>query len=121
MKKLFVMVLIGLVSNLMVFAGTGKTRQDQTQKVKAKIAKLGTGSDVRVTVKLKDGRKINGYVSETKSDNFILLDFKTGNATEIKYADVKQVKRNRRPSNREGFVLAVILIALGAICANTLD
>lgn len=116
------MVLIGLVSNLMVFAETGKTRQDQTQKVKAKIVKLGTGSDVRVTVKLKDGRKINGYVSETKSDNFILLDFKTGSATEIEYSDVKSVKRNHDLSKGTAIVVAIgFFVGMGALFALTWD
>jgi hypothetical protein len=36
----------------------------RTEKVKVGIARLGVGNEARVTVKLRDGRRLAGYVKE---------------------------------------------------------
>jgi hypothetical protein len=63
-------------------------------KVKAGIAKLGTGPDARLTVKLRDKTKLTGYVSQIGEDSFVIADAKTGAATEVPYPNVIQVKGN---------------------------
>ena len=65
-----------------------------TQKVKTAIAKLGTGRDARVELKLHDKTKLKGYVSEIGDQSFAVVDAKTGSATTVTYAQVKQVKGN---------------------------
>ncbi len=54
-------------------------------KVKASIASLGTGTDARVEVKLKDGSKLKGYVSQINENSFVVMDEKTAAATEVLY------------------------------------
>ena len=65
-----------------------------TQKVKTAIAKLGTGHDARVELKLRDKTKLKGYISEIGDQSFAVVDHKTGSATTVTYAQVKQVKGN---------------------------
>lgn len=69
-------------------------------KVKAEIAKLGTGPDARVKVKLKDGTKIKGYVSEIAEDSFTVTDPETSTATVVPYGNAKQVSRNNLTDNQ---------------------
>ncbi len=49
-------------------------------KVKAEIAKLGTGSDARVKIKLKDGTKIKGYIMEAGENQFVVMNSKNGSS-----------------------------------------
>ncbi|HET8782387.1 MAG TPA: hypothetical protein VFM63_08215 [Pyrinomonadaceae bacterium] len=64
------------------------------QKVKTEIAKLGTGPDARVNLKLRDKTKLKGYISEVGDQSFAVVDDKTGAATTVAYPQVKQVQGN---------------------------
>lgn len=63
-------------------------------KVKTGIAKLGTGPEARLTVKLRDKTKLSGYVSRIGDEFFVIADAKTGANTEVPYPNVTQVKGN---------------------------
>ncbi|HYX28465.1 MAG TPA: hypothetical protein VE863_07855 [Pyrinomonadaceae bacterium] len=63
-------------------------------KIKAGIAKLGTGPQAHVELKLRDGTRLKGYVSEVSDDHFVVIDWKTGASTTVPYPQVKQVKGN---------------------------
>ncbi len=65
----------------------------RTAEIKAGVAKLGTGKDAKVKVKLRDKTKINGYISEFDENSFTVVD-KTGNASVIEYSKAKQIKGN---------------------------
>ena len=63
------------------------------EKVKAAVAKRGTGPKAKVNVRLKDRSKLKGYISQAGSDSFTLTDSKTGQARTLAYADVSEVKK----------------------------
>lgn len=93
-------------------------------KVKKGIAKLGTGKDARIKVKLKDGTKLKGYVSEITEDSFTVTDLETGTATVVPYSSAKQVRGNNLSTGMMvtiGFIvlIVVILIILEAQKENT--
>jgi small nuclear ribonucleoprotein (snRNP)-like protein len=95
LKKIVTIVLIGLVMNLAVFAETKEDKAlKRAEKVKANVTKLGTGKDARVEVKLKDGTKLKGYISEINENGFVVMNEKTGIATTVAYPQTKQVKGN---------------------------
>ncbi|MGH9847601.1 MAG: hypothetical protein ACREEM_53605, partial [Blastocatellia bacterium] len=56
-----------------------------TAKVKAGVTRLGVGSEARVKVKLRDGRKLAGYVKEAGDESFVVADAKTGETATIPY------------------------------------
>ena len=62
-------------------------------KVKAAVAKHGTGPKAKVTVKLKDQTRLKGYISNASNDSFTLSDSKTGQARTLSYSDVAEVKK----------------------------
>lgn len=70
-------------------AGEGARR---AAEVRAGVERLGVGSGARVEVRLRDRRKLNGYVSEAGADHFVVRDARTGAATVVAYPDVAQVK-----------------------------
>jgi hypothetical protein len=62
-------------------------------RVKTEVAKRGTGEKKRVEVKMLDGTKRKGYISQAGEDSFTLIDSDTRQAVSIAYADVAQVKK----------------------------
>ena len=75
-------------------------------KVKTEIAKLGTGTDAQISLKLRDKTKLSGYVSKIGEESFVIADAKTGTATEVAYPNVTQVKGNNL---NKGAIIAISL------------
>ena len=65
---------------------------EQAAKVKTEIAKLGTGKDARIAVKLRDKTKVAGYISQVSEDSFVIADLNTNAPTTVSYRDVVQAK-----------------------------
>lgn len=82
----------------------------QAEKVKAGITRLGVGGEARVAVKLRDGRKIAGYVKEAGEDSFVIADLKTGATATVAYPDVAQVKGHHLS---KGAKIAIIALSIG--------
>ena len=72
-----------------------QTRDAQTRiaKIKSDVAKRGVGEKARVTVKLQDGSKLKGYISESRDDSFTLTDSQTLQTRTLAYAEVAEVKK----------------------------
>jgi VIT1/CCC1 family predicted Fe2+/Mn2+ transporter len=92
------------------------------EQVKAGVAKLGTGTEARVEVKLRDKGKLRGYISEAGADHFVVTDVRTGAATTVAYTEVRQVKGNNLSTGAKiGIGVAIgaaILVALFFIGKN---
>lgn len=73
-------------------APQGETQDQRTAQVKASVARRGTGKRSRVTVKLRDGTKLKGYISQAGEDSFAITDEKAGQASTVAYHDVVQIK-----------------------------
>lgn len=119
-KKYLSLFLTVLVINLsfssVAFADT-KIEKDAkfAQKVKTEITKLGTGTEAKIQVKLKDGTKLKGYVSNIGEESFSVTDEKTGASTEVPYPNAKQIKGNNLNKGIKiaigvGIAIAVIFV-----------
>jgi hypothetical protein len=110
-----VTLLVGFVAVAPAYAGSREEKQARfTEKVRAGIAKLGTGEQTRIQVKLIDKTRLDGYISEATQDDFVVVNPNTGAATRVTYAQVKQVKGNNLST---GAKIAIGLAALAAILA----
>ena len=115
--KALSLALIALL--VLMSASTGRAqsrpRDDSpaSERMRAKIAKLGTGKRARAEITLKDDRKLKGYIGEISENSFTLVDPKRGTVTNITYDEVSQVK-NRNNAVREvaffGATIGVVLI-----------
>lgn len=124
LKKIICLALAGLLISV---AGAGPVRAASkeekqarfAEQVKAGIAKLGTGADARVEVRLRDKTKLKGYVSEVAGEHFVVADSKTGAAAAVAYSQVKQVKGHNLSTGARvavGIALAVaLLIGIAAL------
>lgn len=123
MKRVLSLALAALIVNTAgpspVFAASKAEKEARfIEKVRAGIGGLGTGDKARVEVKLRDGRKLRGYVGEAGAESFVVVDAKAGAATTtVAYAQVGQVRGNNlatgvRVAIGVGIVVAVIVLAL---------
>lgn len=109
---LIVLLLNVMAVNSAAAAGSNEEKEVRfAEKVKAGIAKLGTGTEARVTVKLKNKTKLKGYIGEANADNFTVIDA-NGVATEVLYPNVKQVKGNNLSKN---VTLTLVLVGILAV------
>jgi hypothetical protein len=119
LKKILCLILAAMLINLTTvnFAYADSKAEKEAkfvEKVKTNIIKLGTGIDAKVRIKLKDGTKLRGFVSQINNNNFVVVDEKTGRATEVPYPNAKQVKGNNLST---GVTIAIgVAIFLVVVC-----
>jgi hypothetical protein len=119
LKKLLSFSLMALllhaagVMQLTIFAQTNQDTS-RVERIKGDVAKRGTGEKARVKVKLQDGSKLKGYITQAGDDSFTMTDSKTKQSTTLAYHDVTQVKK-------QGGLSVVTMVGIGVgITAATL-
>jgi ABC-type bacteriocin/lantibiotic exporter with double-glycine peptidase domain len=118
LKKILCLVLVG--STVILTSGrpalAANTKENEvalTQKVKAAIAKLGTGPSAQVEITLRDKTKLQGYILKANEEHFIVVHEKTGATTEVAYPEVKKVKgHNLSTGAKVGIGVAIAVVAL---------
>jgi hypothetical protein len=111
-KRLYLaLICMSLVTANLSFV-SAQTQTDIT-KIKTAVQKRGTGEKKRVEVKMLDGTKLKGYISEAGEDSFTLVDSKTKQSTTIAYGDVAKVKN--RLSKGDKIAIGVVIGAAAAV------
>ena len=120
LKKTFCLLLIGSImivtSGRIALAATARDKEAAlTEKVKAAIAKLGTGPSAQVEITLHDKSKLKGYIKDANGEHFILVR-QTGEATEVAYPQVKKVQGNNLSTGAKvaigvGIGIVILLLA----------
>lgn len=122
-KKIISVLLAILVINLatVAFAGTNTEKEAKfTERVKSEIAKLGTGRDAKIEIKLKDGTKLKGYLSEAGNEQFIVTDSKSGQSTPVYYPQVQKAKGNNFSKRLViGAAIVGFIIVIGVLAAKS--
>lgn len=118
--RITAVVLVALLFNLTcpsraLAANSPEKEARFAQKVKKEIAKLGTGPNARVDLKLRDKAKLKGYISEVGDQSFAVVDDKTGSATTVTYPQVKQVKGNNLSTGAKIAITIGIILAVAVI------
>lgn len=121
LRKTFCLLLIGSImmvtSGRMALAASAREKEAAlTEKVKAAIAKLGTGPSAQAEITLRDKSKLKGYIKEANEEHFILVH-QTGDATEVAYPQVKKVTGNNLSTGAKvaigvGIGIVILLVAL---------
>lgn len=119
--KYLMLLLIAAVSlasiNTPVFAQPDKGgEQARVEKIKAGIAKLGTGREAPITVELRDKTEVSGYVSRTDEESFVLTNPRTGAVTTVTYPQVQKVKgRNLSTKAKVAIGVGIALAVVAAV------
>jgi hypothetical protein len=76
------------------FAATNAEKDARrAEKVRTQLSKLGTGTNARIKVELRDKTKLEGYVSAADADTFTVTD-NAGKTTAVPYPQVNKAKGN---------------------------
>ncbi len=127
-KKCLSLVFIGLMLygvNLQIISAQSNT-DNALEKIKTDVSKRGTGEKSKVVVKMKDGTKRKGFISQTGEDSFDLTDSKTKQTTAVAYRDVEQVKKQGLSTGAKiaigvGIGAAVTVVVLAVAVRGALD
>ena len=116
-KKLLAAALVALVAltqtNANALAASPKQAMTAAD-VRAKVDRAGIGEKAKVTVWLRDGRKVKGYVGERRDNEFVLRDRKPDAPTIVPFADVTKLDINRGHSTARNTAIGVA-IGAGAV------
>jgi len=110
------MALLLNAAGAMQISIAAQTNQDtsRVEKIKGDVAKRGAGKKARVKVRLQNGSKLKGYITQAGDESFTLTDSKTKQDTTMAYRDVTQVKK-------QGGLSVVTMVGIGVgITAATL-
>ncbi len=97
-------------------ASQGDRQVPTVEAVKSKIARQGIGAKAKVTIRLKNGTKVKGYVAQAEENEFVIRDRKTDAPTTIRYEDVLKVEENRGHSTARNIAIGVA-VGVGAVLA----
>ena len=122
LKKFLILAMATLLIQMTVPRGAiARTPSEKevrsAEKIKAGIAKIGTGKQALVKVTLRDGRNLAGYLSEAYEDRFVIVDPKLGVSTTVAYPQVKQVRRNNLSGGAWAVIVVGLLVAVGVVVA----
>jgi len=123
MKKyisiILVVAIIILATGVRALAqNTPKDPVQRAQKIKAKVAKLGTGPKAKATVKLNTGEKLKGYISSAGENDFAITDKKAGQTKTLAYTDVDEIKKpGLSKGTKIALVVGIAAVATAAILA----
>ena len=79
-------------------------------QIRVALAKMGTGPETRVVVKLQNGRSAKGYLKEVHPYSFVITDPETHVSTQVAYSNVKQLN-----ALSHGARIAITVGVIGAI------
>ena len=118
-RKLVSLTLALVLAHVGAAAVSAKTKAEKeaqrAEKVRQAVARLGTGEQALVKVKLHDGTKLAGYVSAAEGETFTVTHPKSGAATVVPYRQVGQVKGNNLSTGAKiaiGVGVAVLIVAI---------
>ena len=117
LKKLLSLAVVGLLLNIAgVIPAYASSKEESrarfAEKVKEGIGRLGTGPEARVEVKLRDGRKLKGYISEAGENSFVIVEARSGTASTVPYPQVKQVTGNNLSKGAKIAIAAALVVGL---------
>jgi len=98
-----------------VFSSFGPPARAQStlsaeSKAKAEVVDRVNKKETRVKVKMRNGSEARGRITQTSENGFTLTDEKTGNASDIVYADVLNVEGRGMSKTKK----TLIAVGIGA-------
>lgn len=93
MKQITAGIVASLIISLVCMTSTPAQADKESQrvdKVKHQVNKIGV--DENVEVRLTDSSRLKGWISAIGDDYVVVVDRRTGDATTLNFAQVKQIR-----------------------------
>ena len=90
-------------------------------KAKAEVVSRLNKKETRVKVKLRNGSEVKGRITQSSENSFTLTDEKTGNRSDIAYADVVNVEGRGMSKKKKMFIaVGAAVVVFAALTAYAL-
>jgi hypothetical protein len=109
MKKIAMVVILGLLTNLMPFSVVVAQQKVQdkdsknAEKIRKAVSDAGPTLDREVTIKLKDKTEVRGFIRDIADDHFVVKS-NSGALYSISYGQVEKFKANKRDVGGRDFM-----------------
>lgn len=117
-KKTFALLISGMILAMSIALQPAQAqagRDADAARARLKVDQVGVGSNARVEVKLLDGTKLKGYISDREQDSFTVTDRKTGASSVVRYAEVSEVKKSAGGMSTKSWIVIGSAIAGAAV------
>jgi len=110
----------------LVLSTLGPTARAQSSlnaetKAKTEVVNRLNKKETRVKVKLRNGSEIKGRLTQSSENGFTLTDEKTGNRSDIAYADVVNVEGRGMSKKKKTFIaIGAAVVVFAALTAYAL-
>ncbi len=129
-KRTLTLMLVGLLIFSLNLTSSvsaqSKSEPEATQlsKLKAKVAKFGTGKQAKIEVILRDQSKRSGYLGQINEESIVLTDAKTSVNTELPFANIADVRKTGMSKGAKIALIGVGAAVLGVFiffktCGNS--
>ena len=90
-------------------------------KAKTEVVNRLNKKETRVKVKLRNGSEMKGRITQSSENSFTLTDEKTGNRSDIAYADVVNVEGRGMSKKKKTFIaIGAAVVVFAALTAYAL-
>jgi hypothetical protein len=107
---LIVFILLALFPHASVAQAATDTRADRARETAAKI---GTDGKSKVEVKLRDGRRLKGYLETISDDSVTLIQDGSKAPATISFSEIDELKRHRGGLGT-GAIIGIVAAGTGA-------
>jgi sRNA-binding regulator protein Hfq len=124
LMSLFLALGLVLVSTGPVY-GQQQSGEAEAAKVKAEVIKRLSRKKERVKIKLRNGSQLKGRITQTGDNSFTVSDEKTGNRTDVGYADVLKLQGRGMSTSKKVLIASAIgvgvLVTVAIIAIRNFD
>lgn len=116
--------LIGLMVNFSFLhspVAANSREEKNILKVKSAINKLGEGREALVKIRLKDKKKLSGYIGSIGNESFTVVNETSNITSEVKYESVRQVQGRNRSTGAAVAIAIGVAVIIGIIIAISWD
>ena len=105
--------LVSMLCGTAAFADSkGDKEAQRIEKVKNEIRSLGVGPESLVKLKLRDKKKLEGYISAFGEDSFEVTDLRTGVGTTLAFPQVGRAQRNNLSDGARTAIFVALAVGL---------
>jgi len=106
MKRTLTVSFLALAIVLSTFGPAARAQSTLNSETKAKTEVVDrlNKKETRVKVKLRNGSEMKGRITQSSDNSFTLTDEKTGNKSDIAYADVVNVEGRGMSKKKKTFI-----------------
>jgi len=106
MKRTLTALSLALAIVLSTFGPVARAQSGLNAETKAKAEVTGrlNRKETRVKVRLRNGSEMKGRITQSSDNSFTLTDEKTGNRSDIAYADVVNVEGRGMSKKKKTFI-----------------